>query len=51
MITNNDIIILISNSGETSELIQLINPLKLKKVKNNWYGRKQRFYFSQSIKF
>ena len=33
MITNNDIIILISNSGETSELIQLINPLKLKKVK------------------
>ena len=33
MITNNDIIILISNSGETSELIQLINPLKSKKVK------------------
>ena len=33
MITNNDIIILISNSGETSELVQLINPLKLKKVK------------------
>ena len=33
MITNNDIIILISNSGETSELVQLINPLKLKKIK------------------
>ena len=33
MITNNDIIILISNSGETSELVQLISPLKSKKVK------------------
>ena len=32
MITNNDITILISNSGETSELVQLINPLKLKKT-------------------
>ena len=33
MITNNDIIILISNSGETSELIQLISALKSKRVK------------------
>ena len=32
MITNKDIAILISNSGETSELIQLLNPLKRKKI-------------------
>ena len=32
MITNKDIAIIISNSGETSELIQLMNPLKRKKI-------------------
>jgi len=33
MITEKDITIIISNSGETSELIQLLNPLKRKNVK------------------
>ena len=33
MITNKDIAIIISNSGETSELTQLLNPLKRKKIK------------------
>ena len=32
MITKNDIAIIISNSGETSELVQLLDPLKRKKI-------------------
>ena len=44
MIANNDIPIIVSNSGETTELIQIIPSIKKKKYNHYWSDRQKNLH-------